>query len=171
MYWLPYSYHTSHHPSQTSCLCWISYATQKLMLDSCKMVEKQSKAFHTFLWHFWNSPAVTIRCRVYSNCCCSCSFEAEIIKNGQSSHKMYSNSMVNFQEFTTISNAYTKKSGNLLNAPRIYIWREYRQGVSILLYVMFSWIKSGALSYWVTLRLPSSTCGILANAPSGLNFA
>ena len=29
-----------------------SYATQKLMLDSCKMVEKQSEAFHTFLWHF-----------------------------------------------------------------------------------------------------------------------
>ena len=24
--------------------------------------------------------------RVYSNCCCSCSFEAEIIKTGQSSH-------------------------------------------------------------------------------------
>ena len=28
--------------------------------------------------------------RVYSNCCCSCSFETEIIKIGQSSHKMYS---------------------------------------------------------------------------------
>ena len=31
------------------------YATQKLMLDSCKMVEKQSEAFHTFLWHFFPS--------------------------------------------------------------------------------------------------------------------
>ena len=29
--------------------------------------------------------------KVYSNCCCSCSFEAEIIKIGQSSHKMYNN--------------------------------------------------------------------------------
>ena len=29
--------------------------------------------------------------RVYSNCYCSCSFEPEIIKIGQSSHKMYSN--------------------------------------------------------------------------------
>ena len=29
--------------------------------------------------------------RVYSNCCCRCSFEPEIIKIGQSSHKMYSN--------------------------------------------------------------------------------
>ena len=54
--------------------------------------------------------------RVYSNCCCSCSFEPEIIKIGQSSHKMYSNKILNFQESTTILNARTKKSGNLLNA-------------------------------------------------------
>ena len=77
------------------------------------MVEKQSEAFHTFLWqHFfprlkqnfiaYRSSKVS-DCffeihqlwqwgfsRVYSNCCCSCSFEAEIIKIGQSSHKMYS---------------------------------------------------------------------------------
>ena len=33
---------------------------------------------------------------------------------------MYSNNIVNFQESTTILNAYTKKSGNLLKAPRIY---------------------------------------------------
>ena len=56
--------------------------------------------------------------RVYSNSCCSCSFEPEIIKIGQSSHKMYSNNIVNFQESTTILNAWTKKSGNLLKAPR-----------------------------------------------------
>ena len=47
--------------------------------------------------------------RVYSNSCCSCSFEPEIIKIGQSSHKMYSNDILNFQEFTTILNAHTKK--------------------------------------------------------------
>ena len=58
--------------------------------------------------------------RVYSNCCCSCSFEPEIIKIGQSSHKMYSNNILNFQESTTILNACTKKSGNLLNAPHMY---------------------------------------------------
>ena len=46
--------------------------------------------------------------RVYSNYCCSCSFEAEIIKIGQSSHKMYSNNILNFQESTTILNACTK---------------------------------------------------------------
>ena len=55
--------------------------------------------------------------RVYSNSYCSCSFEAEIIKIGQSSHKMYSNNILNFQESTTILNACTKKSGNLLKAP------------------------------------------------------
>ena len=58
--------------------------------------------------------------RVYSNSYCSYSFEPEIIKNGLSSHKMYSNNILNFQESTTILNACTKKSGNLLNAPWIY---------------------------------------------------
>ena len=57
-------------------------------------------------------------CRVYSNCCCSCWFEPEIIKIGRSSHKMYSNNILNSQESTTIVNAGTKKSGNLWKAPR-----------------------------------------------------
>ena len=59
---------------------------------------------------------------MYSNCCCSCSFEREIIKIGQSSHKMYSNNIVNSQESTTILNARTKRSVNLLKAPRMYIF-------------------------------------------------
>ena len=46
--------------------------------------------------------------RVYSNCCCSCSFEAEIIKIGQSSHKMYSNNIV------TILNPWTKNGWKLI---------------------------------------------------------
>ena len=133
MYWLPYSSHTSHHPSQTPCFPWISYATQKLMFDSCKMIHKQSEAFLMFLWHFfpslkqnfivYRSSKVSSRpdcifeinqqwqsgfSRVYSNSCCSCSFEREIIKIGQSSHKMYSNNILNFQESTTILNACTK---------------------------------------------------------------
>ena len=57
--------------------------------------------------------------RVYSNCCCSCSFEPEIINIGQSSHKMYCNKIMNVQESTTILNTCTKKSGSLLN---IYIY-------------------------------------------------
>ena len=52
--------------------------------------------------------------RVYSNCYCSSSFEPEIIKSGQSSHKMYSNNIVNFQESTTILNAHMKKVGKLI---------------------------------------------------------
>ena len=116
MYWPPYSSHASHHLSQTPCLPWISYATKKLMLDSCKMLQKQSEAFHTFLWHFFPSlkhnfianlsSKVSSRpdcifeihqlwqsgfSRVYFNCCCSCSFEPEIIKISLSSHKMNSN--------------------------------------------------------------------------------
>ena len=54
---------------------------------------------------------------MHSNCFCSCSFEREIIKIGRSSHKMYSNKILNFQESMTSLNAYTKKSGNLLKAP------------------------------------------------------
>ena len=130
MYWLPYSSHTSHHPSHTPCLPWISHATQKLMLDSCKMVEKQSEAFHTFLWLFFPSLKQNLIAyrsfkvsdcifeiyqlwhssfsRVYSNFCCSCSFAPEIIKIGQSSHKVYSNNIVNFQKSTTILSSYTK---------------------------------------------------------------
>ena len=48
-------------------------------------------------------------CRVYSISCCSCSFEPEIIKIGQTSHKMHSNKILNFPESTTILNARTKK--------------------------------------------------------------
>ena len=47
--------------------------------------------------------------RVYSNCCCSCSFELEIIKTSQPSHKINSNSIMNFQESRTILNTCTKK--------------------------------------------------------------
>ena len=57
--------------------------------------------------------------RVYSNCYCCCWFEPEFMKIGQSSHKMYSNNILNIQELTTILNAQTKKSVNLLNAPHI----------------------------------------------------
>ena len=135
MYWLPYSFHTSHHPSQTPCLPWISYATQKtharFMQDAPNtvwsipyvslpffpslkqnfIVYRSSKMSDCIfeIHQLWQSGFS----RVYSNCCCSCSFEPEIIKIGQSSHKMYSNNIVNFQESTTILNACTKKSGNL----------------------------------------------------------
>ena len=113
MYWFPCSSNTSHHPSQTPCFPWISYATEKPMFDSCKMLQKQSESFHTFLWHFFpclQQNSIAHRSsnmsdfvfeihqlwqlgfsRVYSNCCCSSSFKSEIIKIGQSCNMMYSN--------------------------------------------------------------------------------
>ena len=61
--------------------------------------------------------------RVYSNCYCSCSFEPEIVKIGQSSHKMYSNNIVNFQVSTTILNACPKKVRKLIECTTcIYIY-------------------------------------------------
>ena len=125
---------TSHHPSQTPCFPWISYATHKPMLDSCKMVKKQSEAFHTFLWHFFSKfktillHIVLLKCphiqiaflkftsydNQASNSFCSCWFEPEIIKIGQSSHNMYSNKILNFQESSTILNACPKKVWKLI---------------------------------------------------------
>ena len=52
--------------------------------------------------------------RVYSNSFCSCSYEPGTIKIGQSSHKMYSNNILNFQESTTILNACTKNTRKLI---------------------------------------------------------
>ena len=134
MYWLPYSSHTSHHPSQTPCLPWISYAAKKtdarFMQDGWKAIWSipyVSVAFFANLkqnFIAYRSSKVSWRpdcifephqlwqsgfSRVYSNCRCSSSFEAEIIKVGHSSHKMYSNNILNFQESTTILNACTKK--------------------------------------------------------------
>ena len=145
MYWLPYSSHTSHHHSQSPYFPWLFYVTKKFMLDSCKLVGKQSipdvsvaffqslkQNFITYLsskvssrldrifeiHQLWQSGSS----RVYSNSSCSCLFEHEKIKICQSSHKMYSNNIQNFQVSTKILNACTKKSGNWLNAPYIYIY-------------------------------------------------
>ena len=52
--------------------------------------------------------------RVYSSCCCRCSFKPKIIKISQSSHKMYRHNILNFQESTTILNAYTKKAWKVI---------------------------------------------------------
>ena len=131
MCWLPYSSHTSHHPLQTLCLPWLSYATEKndaqFMQDAPKAVWSIlyiSVAFFSSLkqnFIAYRSSKVSDRIfeihqlwqsgfsRVYSNCYCSCSFEPEIIKIGQSSHKTYSNNIVNFQESTTILKCLYKK--------------------------------------------------------------
>ena len=74
---------------------------------------------------------------MYSNCCCSCSFEPEIIKIGQSSHKMYSNNIVNFQESTTILNACTNEVWKLI---------EYTTYIFIYIYI-FDMNKSDKWEY------------------------
>ena len=141
MYWLSYSSHTSHHPSDSvpslNLLCH-SKTDARFMQDAPKAVwsipyvsvvffpslKQNFIAYHSSkvssypdcifeIHQLWQSGFS----RVYSNCCCSCPFNPEIIKIGQSSHKMYSNNILNFQESMTILNACTKKSGNLLNAP------------------------------------------------------
>ena len=38
------------------------------MLDSCKMVEKQSEAFHTFLWHFFQQNFIAYRSSSRPDC-------------------------------------------------------------------------------------------------------
>ena len=61
--------------------------------------------------------------RVYSSCCCSCLFESEIIKIGQSSHNMYSNNIQNFQESPRILNACTRNVWILIECTTyIYIY-------------------------------------------------
>ena len=76
---------------------------------------------------------------VYSNSCCSCSFEPETIKISQSSHKMYSNKIMNFQESATILNACTKAVWKLMEGTAYYrmqmkqnnFWVKYRNCVNI----------------------------------------
>ena len=60
---------------------------------------------------------VLLRCQIVFWKFTSCSFEAEIIKIGQSSHKMYSNNILNSQESKIILNALTKKVWKLIVCP------------------------------------------------------
>ena len=70
--------------------------------------------------------------RVYSNSCCSCSFEPEI---SQSSHKMYSNNILNFQESMTILNA-CKKGLETYWMHHVYIY------IYIYIYILSSTVVS-----------------------------
>ena len=63
---------------------------------------------------------------VYSNSCCSCSFEAEVIKLGQSSHEMHSNYIPNFQESMTILNACPKEVWKLIEGTMYVPQKVYR---------------------------------------------
>ena len=141
MYWLPYSSHTSQHPSQTPCLPWISILLKNWCSIHARWSESILKHSIRFCGTFPNLKKILLHIelphvqiaflkftskfiRVYSSYWCSCSFEAEIIKIGPSSLKMYSNNILNFQESTSIVNACAKKSGN-----HVSIWPEkYNNG-------------------------------------------
>ena len=74
--------------------------------------------------------------RVYPNSCCSCWFGLEIIKIGQSSDKMYSNNILNFQASTTILNALAKKVWNLIvRTSYIYIYIYSNINITIYIYI------------------------------------
>ena len=69
-----------------------SKSSLKHSIDFCGIFSK----FKTTLLHI-----VLLKCQIaflkFTNSCCSCSFEPEIIKKiGQSSHKMYNNNVLNF---------------------------------------------------------------------------
>ena len=56
--------------------------------------------------------------RVYSNCCCSCSFEPEIIKISQSSHKMYSHNSEFSRVYDNFKCPYEKSLQTFRMPPR-----------------------------------------------------
>ena len=83
------------------------------MLDSCKMVEKKSEAFHRFLWHSFQFKQNFIAYRVrlhfeFTSCdnqalvecipipAVAVSLNLKFQKFRQSSYKMYSNNILNF---------------------------------------------------------------------------
>ena len=75
---------------------------------------------------------------MYSNCCCSCLFEAEIIKIGQSSHNLYSNNILNIQESTAILNACTKNVWKLIETATYIHLYECKQMIDFKLLLLHS---------------------------------
>ena len=140
--WCIDSPYTSHHPSQTPCFPWISYATQKLMLDLCKIVQKQ-----------WNIPYVSVAffpslkqnfiayrsskvsdcifeihqllqsgfSMVYSNCCCSCSFEPEIIKKSHLIRRI----AITYWILNDHFKCPYEKCPETYWMPHVYVWRQF----------------------------------------------
>ena len=82
--------------------------------------------------------------RVYSNSFCRFSFEHEIIKIVQSSHKIYSNNILNFQESATNLNACTKKGWKLIEGSTFTILRRTFNNHEII----FEIISTGGEGVW-----------------------
>ena len=135
------SSHTSHHPSQTPYL----FGSLMPLNNWCSIHARWSKS--------------SLK---YSICfCVSLSkFKTEFYciwtwnhKIGQSSQNMYSNNILKFQESTTILNTYTKKSGNLLNAPRIYTrWTKELRTIKNISFVLFPLSSSRKNFLWKKIR-------------------
>ena len=104
--------------------------------------------------------------RVYSNCCCSCSFEHEIIKIGQSSHKMYSNNILNFEESTTNLNGQSKNVWKLILCTSylsIYLSIVFPDSIYISIYLSIYLsivLISVSFSLFISLRLVSLFNGL-----------
>ena len=150
------------------------------MLDSCKMLQSSLKhsicfcgIFSKFKTEFiaYHSSKVSSHpdcifeihqlwqsgfSRVYSNCCSSCSFEPEILKIGQSLHKMYSNNIVDFQKSTTILNAYTKN-----------VWKPIECTTYIYIYIKNK-SKATFIQFDIIDFYPSITKNILIDS---INYA
>ena len=126
------------------CFCGIIFPSLKqnfIAYRSCKVSSRSDYIFE--IHQLWQSGFS----RVYPNCCCSCSFESEIIKIGQSSHKIYSNNIVNYQESTTILNACTKKSGNLSKAPHTHTHIYIYINEQFMGYIIFKWDSAHLLAF------------------------
>ena len=96
------------------------------------------------IWWWWLLHIVLLKCLIAFLKFTSCDNQTVvgcILIAGQSSHKIYSNNMVNFQfNFslpTIILNVHTKKSGNLSYAPRTIAFLVFRQGLRTCLSFRF----------------------------------
>ena len=106
----------------------IDFLATHYRLYSCIQLKDLSFVIKFFDHQRWQSGFS----RVYSNYCRSCSFKAEIIKIGQSSHKMYSNNIVKFLESTIILNACTKKVRKLIEGTSYPLKCEKQENLKLI---------------------------------------
>ena len=104
--------------------------------------------------------------KLYSNCCCSCSFEAEIIKINQSSRKMYSNKYTEFSRVYNNSKFLNKKVWKLFECTTytyihiyitcifIYIHRYSWIYIYIYIYVSIITVYGGHYLTWLVCGRP-----------------
>ena len=103
------SIHVRWSISYVSVACYPSFKLNLIAYRSSKESSRPNCIFE--IHQRWQSGFS----KVYSNCCCSCSFAAEIIKIGLSSHKMYNNNKLNLSSvFDNFKCLYKKKVWKLI---------------------------------------------------------